>query len=125
MLLLTLLLTLPLAESESESGLTSSLVGVEAMSFSDLDAWREVLYTKQAGHDIMLYTCIVWKSQSTNYPSERGDFTHGHTCSSIDSNIYIFDCLLMVRSLFTFIIPHLRYPIGTNTKRPSTELGFG
>ncbi len=45
MLLLTLLLTLPLAESESESGLVaaSSLVGVVAMSFSDLEAWREVL----------------------------------------------------------------------------------
>jgi len=43
MLLLTLLLTLPLAESESESGLTRSLVGVVAMSFSDLEAWREFL----------------------------------------------------------------------------------
>ncbi len=45
MLLLTLLLTLPLAESESESGLVaaSSLVGVVAMSFSDFEAWREVL----------------------------------------------------------------------------------
>jgi hypothetical protein len=49
MLLLTLLLTLPLAESESESGLVaaSSLVGVVAMSFSDLEAWREVLNKEQ------------------------------------------------------------------------------
>jgi hypothetical protein len=49
MLLLTLLLTLPLAESESESGLVaaSSLVGVVAMSFSDLEAWREVLSKEQ------------------------------------------------------------------------------
>ena len=48
MLLLTLLLTLPPpAESESESGLISSLVGVVAMSFSDFEACSEVLRTEE------------------------------------------------------------------------------
>ncbi len=65
MLLLTLLLTLPLAESESESGLVaaSSLVGVVAMSFSDLEAWREVL-RKETNVNPVFRNCYCFNADS-------------------------------------------------------------